>query len=263
VALDRRGFLGGLAAVLPVHSALAAVRTSAWPDGARGAVSLGYDDGLTSHFQYAAPALRARGLKASFFLTLDNMQDRVPEWQGMAAEGHELGNHTVHHYCGLPQTHPERFVRREVLDAQTRLETMFGPQPRILAYPCGVTDLGPGPPNDQLHRYAGLLREAGFLAARTADGPPMSPHYARTHRFVLNARTPTYQTEDLAAALADLDLAVARGRWVNLIFHGVVPARTASGDTSIAVHEAILDAIGKRPLWCAPMGQVLKHIGVG
>jgi hypothetical protein len=91
----------------------------------------------------------------------------------------------------------------------------------------------------------------------------MSPHYARTHRFVLNARAPTYQTESLAAALDDLDLIVARGRWANLIFHGLGPTRSDSGDTSNAVHDAILDAIGKRPLWCAPMGQVLKHIGVG
>jgi len=261
VALHRRAWLGGLAASVSAPAAFGAARTLAWPGGARGAVSLSYDDGLSSQFQYGAPALRARQLKASFFLTLDNMQDHVPEWRAVAAEGHELGNHTVHHYCGLPQTHPERFVRREVLDAQTRLDALFGPQPRILAYPCGVTDLGPGPPNDQLHRYVGLLREAGFVAARTSDGPPMSPGYARAHRFDLNACAPTYETADLSEALAHLDMAVARGRWANLVFHGLGPARVENGDTANAVHEAILDAILKRSLWCAPVGQVLAHLG--
>lgn len=263
VALDRRAVLGGLAAVVPGGSAFAAARARAWPGGARGAVSLSYDDGLSSQYEHAAPALRARSLKASFFLTLDNMQDRIPEWRAVAAQGHELGNHTVHHYCGLPQAHAERFVQREVLDAQTRLDALFGPQPKILAYPCGVTDLGPGPPNDQLHRYAGLLRQAGFIAARTSDGPPMSPHYAREHRFDLNATAPTYETESLSGALDYLDMAVARGRWANLVFHGLGPTRIDTGDTANAVHEAILDAILERPLWCAPIGQVLAHLGVG
>ena len=263
VALHRRAILGGLAGTLPAPLAFGAARTAPWPGGARGAVSLSYDDGLTSQYQYAPPALRARGIKASFFLTLDNMQDRVAEWRAVAAEGHELGNHTVHHYCGLPTTRPERFVQREVVDAQVRLNTLFGRQPRILAYPCGLTDLGPGTPNDQLHLYAGLLREAGFVAARTSDGPPMSRRYARDHRFALNAIAPTYATEDLSEALAYLDLTVARGRWANLVFHGLAPTRADSGDTANAVHEAILDAIAKRPLWCAPIGQVLAHLGVG
>ena len=263
MALDRRTVLGGVAAALSAGPAARTAEVAAWPGGARAAVSLSYDDGLTSHYQYAVPALDARGLKASFFLTLDNMQDRVTEWRAVAAAGHELGNHTTHHYCGLPAAHAETFVRREVLDAQTRLDGLFGRTARILAYPCGVTDLGPGPPNDQLRRYAALLRAAGFVAARTSDGPPMSPHYARAHPFDLNATAPTYETGSLSEALDYLDLAVARGRWANLVFHGLGPTRAASGDTANATHEAILDAILKRPIWCAPIGQVLGHVGVG
>ena len=91
----------------------------------------------------------------------------------------------------------------------------------------------------------------------------MSRRYARDHRFALNAIAPTYATEDLSEALAYLDLTVARGRWANLVFHGLAPTRADSGDTANAVHEAILDAIAKRPLWCAPIGQVLAHLGVG
>jgi peptidoglycan/xylan/chitin deacetylase (PgdA/CDA1 family) len=266
VAWNRRAVLGGVAAAFAVQPsarpALAAAASAPWPGGARGAVSLSYDDGLTSHWQHAAPALSARGMKASFFLTLDNMEDHVAAWKDMAAAGHELANHTVRHYCGLPTARVDSFFRREVVDAQARLDALFGPQPRLFAYPCGVTNLGPGSPDAQYQRYAGLLRTAGFIAARTSDGPPMSPHYARLHRFRLNAVAPTYETDDIAEAIDCLDLAVARGRWANLVFHGLGPVRTESGDTSNAVHEAILDAIRQRPLWCAPVGAVLNHLGV-
>ena len=55
---------------------------------------------------------------------------------------------------------------------------------------------------------------------------------------------------------------MARGRWANLVFHGLGPTRAASGDTTNATHEAILDAIRTRPIWCAPISEVLGHIGV-
>ncbi len=244
---------------------LSAVSTSGashgkWPGGARAAVSLTYDDGLESHLQYAAPAVAARGWRGNFFVTLENMEDRLVDWQGVAAQGHEIGNHTVHHLCGLPRARPDSFFHREVLAAQTRFDEMFGPQPKIFAYPCGVTDLGPGTPNDQLHRYRELLQAAGYIAARTSDGEPMSRHYAQTHRFALNCSAATYEVDSPKEALEYLESARALGRWAILTFHGLAPKKDESGGTSNAVHEAILDHISRGPFWCAPMGQVLSHL---
>jgi hypothetical protein len=36
--------------------------------------------------------------------------------------------------------------------------------------------------------------------------------------------------------------------------------RVGEGDTSIAVHGAILDWLSRAPVWCAPMSSVLAHI---
>ncbi len=231
-----------------------------WPGGARAAVSLTYDDSLVSHLTFAAPAVTARGWKANFFVTLENMEDRIPDWQAVAALGHEIGNHTVHHLCGLPTTRPDAYFRHEVLAAQARFDQIFGPQPKLFAYPCGVTDLGPGTPNEQLRRYRELLQAAGFMGARTSDGEPMSPHYARTHRFALNCSAPTYEVDSPAEALKYLDSARANGRWAILTFHGLAPHKDESGGTSNPVHEAILDHIARGPFWCAPIGQVLNHL---
>lgn len=257
--LGRRALLGGMAGASVLSPALAADLTP-WPNNARAAVSLSYDDGLNSHFARAAPALVARGFRGTFFLTLDNMQDKIAEWRNVANDGHELCNHTLHHFCGLPQGSPRTFFTREVLDAQLRFEALFGPQPKLFAYPCGVTDLGRGSPNTQLRRYRTYLQDDGFLGARTSDGPPMSRAYAKRHRFALNASAPTYEHNSTDEAFAYLDMAQSLGRWAILVFHGLSEDRRDLGDTTLAVHDAILDRIAKGPFWCAPIGEVLAHI---
>lgn len=257
--LGRRSLLGGLAG-LSLSSTVRAADAPFWPGGARAAVSLSYDDGLDSHITHAAPALSGRGFKGTFFLTLENMQEHVADWRSVATGGHELCNHTIHHYCGLPRSAPKSYFTREVLEAQTQFETLFGPQPKLFAYPCGATDLGKGSPNAQLHRYHTYLQAEGFVGARTSDGPPMSQAYARRHRFALNASAPTYEHDTTEEAFDYLDTAQNLGRWAILVFHGLGPERRELGETSIAVHDAILDRIESGPFWCAPIGEVLRHI---
>ena len=253
---SRRTFLEGLSASLGGGRGGA----SPWPSGAPGAVSLTYDDGLVSHLQYAAPAVTARGWKANFFLTLENMADRMADWRALAAQGHEIGNHTVHHYCDLRPLNPSRYMQSEIADAQAVFDAQFGPQPKLFAYPCGVTNLGQGDANQQQRLYVQQLRARGFIGARTSDGEPMSPGYAWRRRFALNATAPTYEADCTAEAFDYLDAAVRQGRWAILVFHGLGPTRKDSGDTSNGVHDAILDAIIARKMWCAPIGQVLDHL---
>ena len=259
MGLGRRSLLGGLAG-LSLSSTVRAADAPFWPGGARAAVSLSYDDGLESHIAQAGPALSARGFRGTFFLTLENMQDHVADWRAMATSGHELCNHTIHHFCGLPKTAPKTYFTKEVLEAQSRFETLFGAQPKLFAYPCGATDLGEGTPNEQLRRYHTYLQTEGFVGARTSDGPPMSPAYARRHRFALNASAPTYERNTTDEAFEYLDMAQNLGRWAILVFHGLGPQRRESGDTTNAVHDAILDRIEGGPFWCAPIGEVLRHI---
>jgi peptidoglycan/xylan/chitin deacetylase (PgdA/CDA1 family) len=70
-----------------------------WLGGARAAVSLTYDDGYDSQLENAAPVLDEFSLKATFFLTVQNMQARLEEWKFLAQKGHEVGNHTMTHPC--------------------------------------------------------------------------------------------------------------------------------------------------------------------
>ena len=234
-----------------------------WPNGARAAVSLTYDDGLDSQLDNAAGALAAAKLKATFFLTLENMDARRKDCIELAKAGHEFGNHTVTHPCDLRRYTAASFARKEIAPMQAYLDAHFGPNPdRLFAYPCSATNLGPGDPNQQLARYEALLKASGFAGARTCDeDDPNSQRYARADPYRLRASATTSDKDDPNLAIAYVEDAMKRGDWAILVFHDILQSRKGSGDTSIATHETVLRWLGAAPIWCAPMSEVLGHIG--
>ena len=89
-----------------------------WPNGAKAAVSLAYDDALNSQLDNALPALNTYGLKATFYLQLSSpvIEARLPEWRAAAANGHELGNHTLFHQCSASKPGREWVLPHQDLD---------------------------------------------------------------------------------------------------------------------------------------------------
>jgi peptidoglycan/xylan/chitin deacetylase (PgdA/CDA1 family) len=232
----------------------------AWPDGRRAAVSLTYDDGLDSQLDNAVPQLDALGLKATFFVTGENMDARVNDWIALSRQGHEIADHTLTHPCALTSYTAPVFQRREIGAMETYLNDHFGAnRSRAFAYPCGVTELGSGPVAQRRHRYLRLMRN-DFTAARTVAGPPNDPRLARRRRFGLHAFEPTYDQDRSDLAFAYIDKAISKGFWAILVFHEILEKRVGEGDTSTAVHAAILDGVAAAPVWCAPMSTVLNHI---
>jgi len=122
-----------------------------WPNHAKAAVSLAYDDALNSQLDHALPALNKLNLKASFYLTLSSptVNNRLAEWRSTAKQGHELGNHTINHACqgSLPgrdwvpvhndldkkQYHE---IIQEINTANTFLRAIDGETVRTFTVPC-------------------------------------------------------------------------------------------------------------------------------
>ncbi|MDN3652694.1 polysaccharide deacetylase family protein [Thalassotalea ponticola] len=121
------------------------------PSLAKVAISLSYDDALASQLDIAVPQLNRHQLKASFYVvpSSDAFQSRLDEWQALAQQGHELGNHTLFHACqgskadrewvtadnDLDNTSVEQLVR-EVRMANLLLEALDGKQQRTFTPPC-------------------------------------------------------------------------------------------------------------------------------
>ncbi|MGB1892738.1 MAG: polysaccharide deacetylase family protein, partial [Candidatus Latescibacterota bacterium] len=68
-----------------------------WPEGKRGAVSLTYDDALPVHYEHVAPLLEEHGLRATFYTNVLSLGANPEAWRQVAAQGHELGNHSIFH----------------------------------------------------------------------------------------------------------------------------------------------------------------------
>ena len=116
------------------------------------AVVLTYDDGLAGHLDYVIPLLDSIGLKATFYANCDAVafQNRIPEWRAAAANGHELGNHTLFHPCDASKpsrnwVHPDKDLSKysltqilsEIRLANSMLNAVDGKTRRTFAYTCG------------------------------------------------------------------------------------------------------------------------------
>lgn len=93
---SRRQFVAGLDCC-----SLAAVAKAGGRSFPEGFVSLTYDDGLESQLDHAVPALNARGPHGTFYVTWENIEERVAEWHEVAEQGHEVANHTMTHPCDI------------------------------------------------------------------------------------------------------------------------------------------------------------------
>jgi peptidoglycan/xylan/chitin deacetylase (PgdA/CDA1 family) len=252
----------GLTALLSPAAVRGGAPRYAWPNQARGAVSLTYDDGLDSQLEHAVPQLQAAGFKATFFLVQQNMEARLADWQKVAQLGHEIGDHTETHPCGLAHYSARRFRATQITPMERFLDANFGPPTRRpYAFPCGYIGLGEGSARDRIGRYTSALGH-DFVAARTTVGPPIAPARALRERLHLAGFEPTYDEDRPQLAFSYLNRAMREGRWAILIFHDVHPKRLGEGDTSVAVHTEILDFIARQPLWCAPMGEVFEHVAL-
>lgn len=135
-------------------SHLIATDTFQWPQEAKAAVCLTYDDGLDGHIDVAKPQLDRFGFKGSFYCTgaSDSLKNRLEDWRKLVEDGHELGNHSLFHPCLKDREGRESFdwvvpeydlanytlpqIRSELEVANSLLMAVDGNKKRTYAYTC-------------------------------------------------------------------------------------------------------------------------------
>ena len=196
-----------------------------WPNGARAAVSLAYDDALDSQLDNAVPALNKHKLKASFYLTLASptIVKRLPEWQQVAKDGHELGNHSLFHQCSgkgadrswvdaendLDKISVAQLVAQIRL-ANTMLFAIDGKQERSFTVPCG----------DEFAAGVSYLSQikGDFVAIKFGAGGVVQ-NMAVIDPYAVSVAVPTDVTG--AQLIAIVERAAALGSMANITFHGI------------------------------------------
>ena len=143
-----------------------------WPDGTRAAVSLTFDDARPSQVDVGLGLLNRLGAKATFYVVPVRMEERLEGWKRLAASGYEIGNHSLRHPCtgnfqwsrdAALEDYTLARMRRELIEANQRIEEMLGVKPVTFAYPCGQTFVGRG---RETRSYVPVVAEL-FLIGRT------------------------------------------------------------------------------------------------
>ena len=234
-----------------------------WPHQARAAVSLAYDDALNSQLDYAVPALNRQGLKASFYLTLSSatVRKRLAAWRQVAAQGHELGNHTLFHQCS--RSAPDRSwvsvdndldtTRVAQLIAQIRvgnsmLQAIDGKHARTFAAPCGDLNAAGEP-------YLQAL-QSDFVAMKSAFGGVV-PNMNTLDPYAVGVDVVEGISGDQLIAL--VQRAAAAGTMVNITFHGV------GGDylsVSREAHDALLQYLAshRNIYWTDTFVRIMQYV---
>lgn len=214
-----------------------------WGDGKSAALSLTYDDGYASQ-RNAASTLQAFGLRGTFYLSqaFPDVTSNPGEWKKVFAAGHEVGNHSFSHFCGIFPGNKNlklktwQDVPADVASGEEWLRSnnfSGGYSDHTYAYPCGEYVIGPGngtnrdDPTDnaslqQARRvgtceYAALLSEV-VTAARTTDGGPNDPNDLARRRFFVAGQA----VNNAQQAKEAIEAGISSGQWTVLIFHQVV-----------------------------------------
>jgi len=244
-------------------STVSANTTFSWPNGAKAAVSLAYDDALPSQLDTAIPQLNAVGLKGSFYLPLsaDTIQKRLADWRAAAAQGHELGNHSLFHQCAkslpnrgwvsqdrdLDQTPASRLVA-EIRLGSAFLQAIDGKTQRTFTAPC-TDQLAGGTP------YLPLLKQ-DFVAMKTIVGGVVDDmQQLNIHAVPVIAPSEVTGTQLINWVKA----AGAKGTMVNFTFHGI------GGDhlqISAAAHAELLQFLAshKDEYWTDTFLNLMLHV---
>lgn len=240
--------------------------TPPFPGDRRAAVSLTYDDCLPCHRSEVAPGLSARGLRGTFFCNAasGDLHEHVEAWRGVAATGHELGNHTCFHPCRRQEgaSWPEAtydlkaYSRRRIVDelllADRVLRLVDGRERRAFAATCGHTTVGPDGAEesfvDDLRRVASVVRSGRG-----------GVHPLRRPEFVVGSIAG--DKLDAAALIGAIEPVLASGGWVLVCMHGV-GAGTHPLFIDKAEHDQVCDWIAAQAkvLWSAAVSDVADRL---
>ena len=235
----------------------------AWPEGRKAAVSLAYDDALDSQLDTAIPALDRHGLKGSFYLILsaETVRTRLADWRAAAANGHELGNHSLFHQCSgkgperswvAPQRNLDTTTVAQMRDqvelASTMLQAIDGHSARTYTAPCGEVAAMDG-------SYLGAVSPL-FVGIKLVGGAVVDDMVTLDPAAVPVAAPVGMSGAQLIALVEE---AGRKGTMANFTFHGI------GGDhlqVSAQAHEELLAYLAKHrdDYWTAPFVDIMGWV---
>ena len=263
--------------LLPLTAAVAQAQTAPAT-----VVSLTFNDGFTSQYDYARPLLNARNLDATFYVTTGAIDKAfgccVAYWQldELYRDGHEIGGMGVDRVDLTQPSSPDpvqdyNYKRAQVCDDRQRL-AQFSYDPQSFAYPYGAWNYTF--PDGTTVRS--IVQGCGYRSGKPVGGlsatdgpyaetlPPQDPYGFRTVPITsANPVTLSSLQDSVTAAAAH------GGGWVTPVFDRVCHQASAEYASCMSSYHPIDDAVlGSFLDWLknagqaggAPAGTVVKTV---
>jgi peptidoglycan/xylan/chitin deacetylase (PgdA/CDA1 family) len=235
-----------------------------YPNNAKHAISLSFDDARKSQVDVGIPILNKHDVKATFYLMPYHMQGKEALWKAAAEKGHEIANHTSNHLCtgnfrwlrqqnkGLEQVDLD-FLKEDIANAQQYIKKHTGVAPKGFAYPCGQTFVGRG---KDVKSYVPLIAETFAYGRTWNDETANDPMYydpAQIRAFSMDGKT-------FAEIKMYLELAKFENAWIVLAGHEVGKKGLYTVDEQAL--EQLLKYLKdpKNGFWLATVNQVHEYI---
>jgi peptidoglycan/xylan/chitin deacetylase (PgdA/CDA1 family) len=153
------------------------------------AVELTFDDGNASDLEIALPALKRRGLSATFFVCSGRLDQptflSATAVRTLQSEGMRIGSHGVDHVPWRRLASAQ--LEKEVSQSRRALEQVTGSPVETAACPFGAYD----------RRSLQALRRAGYRRIYTSDGGVARPHAWVSGRTTVTQTTTIHQLAKL------------------------------------------------------------------
>ena len=233
-----------------------------WPAGRSAAVSFSFDDARLNQIDRGLEILSRHGVRATFYVSLPALEQRLPGWRNAVRAGHEIGNHSLTHPCSgnYPFAHDNPLeemtledMRRELDEASRRIEALLGVRPVTFAYPCGSAFVGRGRGTQS---YVPLIAER-FLAGRGyLNGQTNDPRRCDLSQLVSVGldRAPQRYARDLIETVLD------EGSWLVITAHDIGAGDKDGLSVDVDALEALLRLASERGLWIGTVAEVARHV---
>ena len=194
-----------------------------WPEGKEMAISLTFDDARLTQIDKGMPLFDKYNVKATFYVSRDNMLQRLEGWKAAVRNGHDIGNHSLLHPCtvnyGWPpeaqlETYTLQRMRIELDSATAVIKNLLGIQTVSFAYPCGETFVGKGVNLKSYIPVVASLFESGRIWLSEGPNDPVHCDMAQLTGMELDGKS-----FDQIKTL--IETARKKGQWLILAGHEI------------------------------------------